>query len=177
MGDKPVDPTCHAVRGYTFTSEGKTVDECGSELPCLWHPPTDESEVERLRRGLRRVMDRHDKYQSRGPYPTEYSKAHGDGYVTALATCSLIAQEFLDPEEWEKSEAEWRGASMDTDREWFDRTGRCGHCGNLGAYCCCTAEDPCGCGPHELATEPLPCYWCGGTGIGMRPPTGERSHV
>jgi hypothetical protein len=166
MGDH-----CHAVRSWSFTSEGRTVQECGAELPCLWHPPADESEVERLRRGLRRIMERHDNYDSCGNRSNlpETGKAWGDGYVTALATVSLIAREFLDPEEWAKSEDHWRGASMDTDREWFDRTGHCGHCGNLAAYCRCTPDDPCGCGPHELATEPPPCHWCKGTGIGLRP--------
>jgi hypothetical protein len=171
-----VTPICHAIRSWSYTSEGEQIHECGSELPCLWHPPDDESEVERLRRGLRRIMERHDQYDSGGGNRTEYSKAWGDGYVTALATASLIAQEFLDPVEWEKSEGKLQGAALDSDREWFERTGNCGHCGNLGAYCCCTDNDPCGCGPHELATEPLPCRWCGGTGIGMRPRT-ERSHA
>lgn len=128
-------------------------------------------EIERLRRGLERVRERHalaDDWASAGR--TEYSKAWHDGYITALATCSLIASEHLDPEAWAEDD---RALNFATDKEWFERTGNCGHCGNVGRYCVCTEDDPCGCGPHELATEPMPCGWCRGTGIGLSPRRGQ----
>lgn len=127
-------------------------------------------ENKRLRVGLKKVQERHSLADDwRSGHRTEAGKHWHDGYITALATCSLIASEHLDPVAWAESEDEQRIAVAGTDREWFEQTGNCGHCGNVGAYCVCTTDDPCGCGPHELATEPMPCGWCNGTGIGLSP--------
>lgn len=46
-------------------------------------------------------------------------------------------------------------ACYGTDREWFDATANCGHCGIQAAGCTCTSSDPCGCGPHTTP-EPGP---------------------
>ena len=129
----------------------------------------DADEIARLRQGLERVKERHALATwawERGPGP---GKDWHDGLVTAYATCSLIADEYLDPEGFAAHQEEWRLGSQATDREWFKRTGRCGHCGNLAGYCVCTEDDPCGCGPHEPATEPLRCGWCRGTGFAHKP--------
>jgi len=127
-----------------------------------------EARAERAEAGLRAIEERRENSGHRNPYPTEAAKNWSDGYITALATCSLIAREHLDPVAWAEHEAEMQAASFATDREWFERTGRCGHCGDLAGYCACTEEDPCGCGPHEPATEDLPCSWCQGSGVGLR---------
>lgn len=122
---------------------------------------------DRLRRGLELIMERHElrENSSLGNHPTEYSRAWSDGYITALATCSLVAQEYLDPEGWAEHQEESAIAAHGTDVEWFLKTGNCGHCGNIAGYCACTEDDPCGCGPHEPATEPLRCWRCAGTGF------------
>lgn len=36
-------------------------------------------------------------------------------------------------------------AKPPTDVEWYERTNHCGRCGQPGAYCLCTARNPCGC--------------------------------
>jgi hypothetical protein len=125
------------------------------------------TEVERLRRGLEKVQERY--YLATwapygGDWPTEYARAWHDGFVTAMATCSLIADEHLDPAAWAEHEEDQWVAAQGTDREWFERTGYCGHCGSRAEHCACTEDDPCSCGPHELSDRPLPCGWCDGTG-------------
>lgn len=131
---------------------------------------SEEAEVTRLRRGLEKVQERHSLADDwRSGHRTDFAKHWHDGYITALATCALIADEHLDPEAWAEHQEEWQAGSHASDAEWFERTGNCGHCGNVGAYCVCTPEDACGCGPHELATEPLPCGWCNGTGVALSP--------
>lgn len=127
-------------------------------------------ERDRLRAGLEKVQERHSLAETGyGRHPTEAAKHWHDGLITALATCSLIAREHLDPVAWAEYEAQSETAAHGSDQEWFDQTGNCGHCGNVAAYCCCTPDDPCGCGPHELSTEPLQCSWCKGSGIAIRP--------
>lgn len=105
-------------------------------------------------------------------FPTEASKNWHDGHITAMATISLICSEALDPVEWAEHQEQWSLASHGTDREWFERTGMCGHCGNPGDECLCTPADPCGCGPHDLRTDPIPCIRCKGAGVIL--PVGAR---
>lgn len=127
-----------------------------------------EAERDRYKAALERILEkrrREEEFWHPGvQFPTEHAKDWHDGYVTALATVSLIAREALDPEAWAEDEEDQRIASHGSDREWFERTGMCGHCGNVPEDCQCTPNDPCGCGPHELRTEPTPCWRCGGTG-------------
>ena len=137
-------------------------DERAAEITRL------NAEVARLRTGLEKVQERH-RLATWAPHDetgaTDFAKHWHDGFVTAMATVSLMAAEILDPGDYAAHEAAMAG----TDREWFERTGCCGHCGNDARYCTCTADDPCGCGPHELCDDPLPCSWCGGTGEKRRP--------
>lgn len=129
------------------------------------------AENDRLRKGLQKIHDEHGQrsvWEKQGKHPTEYSKAWSDGYITALAHCSLIASEHLDPVAWAEHEESWRGAACDSDREWFERTGCCGHCGERADYCRCKPDDPCACGPHKLAAEDLPCRYCRGTGVAIK---------
>lgn len=160
--------TTQSPRGLWRTM--KDVRQENTAGPVVSESPQIQTVEERLRRGLELIMERHklreNDYGDR--YPTEYSRAWSDGYITALATCSLIAQEYLDPVAWAEHQEEWELGSHGTDQEWFERTGHCGHCGNVAAYCACTSDDSCGCGPHELATEPLPCWRCNGTGFSLR---------
>lgn len=125
------------------------------------------NELERLRRGFARIQEKR-RRQSETWRPNDlppYGKGWHDGYVTAMAECSLIATEATDPDGWAKHEDEWRAAGRENDREWFERTGCCGHCGNPGEDCLCTHDDPCSCGPHEnRRTWPRDCGWCKGTG-------------
>lgn len=120
------------------------------------------------REALNRIRDKYrrssESWRSDRNYPTDYSRAWHDGFVTALAECSLLAAEGLDPEAFEADRERSRQASWATDQEWFDLTGCCGHCGNPAEDCVCTEDDPCGCGPHEQRTWPKPCPWCDGTG-------------
>lgn len=126
---------------------------------------------DRLRKGLQAI----EAHYKQALYPqsggTEYSKAWHDGYVTALATCSLIASEHLvSADEWTSDHTEQNGlAAYGTDKQWFEKTGYCGHCGNLAGYCQCTPTDPCGCGPHEKSMDPLRCWVCAGTGWSYDP--------
>lgn len=96
---------------------------------------------------------------------TKYATDWHDGFHTALASMSLLAGRALDPENYERSDEMQRVASYGTDREWFDLTGCCGHCGSSDHDCVCTDDDPCGCGPHEPRTWPIPCYACLGSGV------------
>lgn len=118
---------------------------------------------------LRKILDRRqrqsDSYRSGVEYPTEYSRAWHDGYTTAMAECSLLASEALDPAGWAEHEHVWKVSSYGTDREWFELTGNCGHCGMAAEDCACTDDDPCQCGPHpERRTWPRDCFNCKGTG-------------
>jgi hypothetical protein len=124
---------------------------------------------EGLRAGFERILERRrrqsDTWRSGVEYPSEYGKGWHDGYTTAMAECALIAMKALDPEGFAEDEDRWSIASYGTDREWFEKTGCCGHCGNLAEDCVCTDDDPCECGPHlERRTWPRDCGWCDGTG-------------
>lgn len=128
-----------------------------------------DEEVTRLRAALERILaERHAQdasWRSGREFPNDYGRGWHDGYTTAMAHCSLIAREALDPEAWAEHEAEWMLASHGSDREWFEKTGCCGHCGQPAEDCCCTDDDPCSCGPHpEKRTWPRDCAWCDGTG-------------
>lgn len=143
--------------------------------------PPDEStdlEVQRLRAALEKIRDKsrrsHDSWYPGRKFPTEYAEAWHNGFVSALASCSLIAGEALDPAAYAEEDETWL-AAQGTDREWFDRTGNCGHCGNLAEDCSCTPADPCDCGPHEPRTWPKTCYRCAGTG--MVDPVKGRAHT
>lgn len=120
-------------------------------------------EIERLQAGLRKIRQKRERYISPHDAGTPASE-WSNGYGTALATVSLLVSEHLEPDDWAEHEADM-AASGGTDREWFERTGNCGRCGNPAGYCGCTPDDPCGCGPHERATEDLACSWCKGTGV------------
>lgn len=126
-------------------------------------------ENDRLRKALERIQERStrssDSWRADRTYPTESAHEWHNGYVTCLSTHYLIAFEALDPAGWANHEEESGIASWGTDREWFERTGNCGHCGNPAEDCVCTPADPCGCGPHEVRTEARPCGWCKGTGL------------
>lgn len=125
------------------------------------------AEVDRLRNGLERILEKRRRQSStwqRNDLP-DYGRGWHDGYTTAMAECSLIATEATDPEGWAEHEEEWRAAGRENDRQWFERTGCCGHCGNPGEDCLCTDDDPCSCGPHEgRRTWPRDCGWCKGSG-------------
>lgn len=128
-----------------------------------------EAEVTRLRAGFARIQEKR-RRQSDTWRPTkgtlsDYGDGWHQGYVTAMAECSLIATEATDPEGWAEHQEEWKAGVRATDREWFERTGCCGHCGNPADDCLCTDDDPCACGPHpERRTWPRDCGWCKGTG-------------
>lgn len=47
--------------------------------------------------------------------------------------------------------------ARETAQAWFRRTGHCHGCGNPGAYCTCTRNQPCGCSElHEMGSARLP---------------------
>jgi hypothetical protein len=120
-----------------------------------------ERAVERIQEKRRRQSN---TYRSPRADIPPYGKGWHDGYVTALAEVSLIISEETDPEGWAEHLADQQ-ALGGTDREWFERTGCCGHCGNPAEDCLCTDDDPCQCGPHpERRTWPRDCGWCKGTG-------------
>lgn len=116
---------------------------------------TDE-DLARLRGALEKIQARwrrtSESWHAERRYPTEYSKAWHDGFVSALAEDAMIAGAALDPDAHRAAEELWHLGNTGTDRMWFEKTGCCGHCGNPGAECGCTSEDPCGCGPHERAS-------------------------
>lgn len=126
-----------------------------------------EPEVERLRAALEKIADKsrraNESWYPGREFPTDAARHWHDGHVTALSSCAIIAHEALSPEQTQETDDTWLAASG-TDREWFDRTGNCGHCGNVAEDCVCTDDDPCGCGPHEPRTWPKVCYRCDGTG-------------
>ncbi len=127
------------------------------------------TEAERLRAGMERILEKRrlqsDTWRS-DPRPQGHpGRSWHDGYTTAMAEVALIAMEAMDPEGWAEHEKQWKLGSHGTDREWFEATGNCGHCGNMAEDCLCSDADPCGCGPHpERRTWPRPCGWCRGTG-------------
>lgn len=131
------------------------------------------ADVDRYRDALekitRRWLNSHESYRSDRNWPTEHAKNWHDGFVTGLATASIIAREALDPE----GTAAYDDAMGGTDREWFELTGNCGHCGNPAEDCWCTDDDPCECGPHELRTQDIECVHCKGTGINRARPKAE----
>lgn len=120
------------------------------------------------RDALKRLVARYERsstgYRPGVQYPTKYADGWHNGFVTALAEASLIAREGLDPEGFAAEEEQWRAGFTVSDREWLERTGCCGHCGMLAKFCTCPPDDPCDCGPHEISTDPAPCWHCGGTG-------------
>ena len=126
-------------------------------------------ELERLRAAAQTVLDRsHREMNTWRPSeePPGYSRSWRDGFITCLSTISLEMRRALDPELMAKRDEDSQIASWGTDQEWFDRTGNCGHCGNVAEDCVCTVDDPCQCGPHpDARTWPRPCGWCEGTGI------------
>ena len=127
-------------------------------------------ELDRLRNGLQTIRNeatRHREAWATAHQPTPLAKEWYNGYQTALASMSLIAFQHLDPAGWAENQAEWQLGATANDREWFEHTGNCGHCGNPAGYCQCDGN--CGCGPHEPATTPLPCGHCKGTGISIHP--------
>lgn len=128
-----------------------------------------EVERDRYRAALERIAAsrraQSDSYRPGHEYPNDYGRGWHDGYTTAMASCSLIVSEALDPEGWAEHEALSKLGSFGTDREWFERTGCCGHCGQPAEDCCCTDDDPCACGPHpEKRSWPRDCSWCNGSG-------------
>lgn len=118
------------------------------------------AELDRLRTALQAIVDESDRlHHEYRPecYPTEDAASWHAGYTCATAHWSLIATAALDPIEWEAHQEQWHAAALDSDREWFARTGCCGHCGNVARSCACTPADPCGCGPHEVDPWPREC--------------------
>lgn len=126
-------------------------------------------DVARLRAALEKITEHwrrsSNAWRPGRAYPTAYSEAWHQGFHTALAEASLVASAALDPEGSKLNDELWSIANSVTDREWFERTGNCGHCGQLGGDCTCTPDDPCGCGPHEPRTWPVKCYACDGSGM------------
>lgn len=122
---------------------------------------------EDMRAALQRIIDdcvsRGDAYRN-DRNQTDYGKAWGDGYGTALAHCSLIARKALDPEASEEADRMMSESGWLNDQEWFRKTGNCGHCGVVASHCICSDDDPCQCGPHEPSAWPLPCWACHGAG-------------
>lgn len=125
------------------------------------------AEVVRLGKALEAIHQKwkstHDAWHPDTKYASDAADSWHQGYVTALATTSIMARQALDPDaedEWGKDVEAARG----TDRMWFERTGNCGHCGLIAEDCDCRPDDPCGCGPHELRTVPRPCWRCKGSG-------------
>jgi hypothetical protein len=127
------------------------------------------AENTRLRAALQKIVDestrRHAEYEPDGRGLTDLGKSWRDGYSTATAHWSLVATEALDPVEWAAHEELWLAGSCDSDREWFARTGNCGHCGDPPRRCSCTPDDPCGCGPHQVDPWPRTCWVCSGSGL------------
>lgn len=127
------------------------------------------SEHERLREAADRVLEKRRLETSTwrpDPRPADHvGRGWRDGYITAMAEVTLILQRALDPDGMAEHVEQWQVASYGSDREWFDLTGNCGHCGNYAEDCLCTDDDPCECGPHlEKRTWPRDCGWCKGTG-------------
>lgn len=126
------------------------------------------AENARLRAALQRIRDdshrQHAEYEPDQRGATDLGKSWHDGYCTATSHYSLLAFEALDPAAYAEHEQRCVGACQDSDREWFARTGNCGHCGNIAERCDCTPDDPCGCGPHEVKPWPRECWVCRGSG-------------
>jgi hypothetical protein len=55
------------------------------------------------------------------------------------------------------AKTEARKAQAEKEICWYRETGHCGHCGDPGVFCTCTASDPCGCSElHEMGSARLP---------------------
>jgi hypothetical protein len=126
-------------------------------------------DLARFRAALEKILDRwrrlSNAWRPRRTYPSPYGEGWHQGFHTALAELADIAGRALDPEGSALSDDLNSIVNSATDREWFEKTGNCGHCGQLGGDCICTPDDPCGCGPHEPRTWPVKCYTCDGTGM------------
>ncbi len=89
------------------------------------------SEEQRLRDGLEAIRAKHtrssESWRSDRGERTEYGKAWHDGFVTALAECSIAAGAALDPAGTAEHDELMMVASRGTDRDWF-----CSRCKGTG---------------------------------------------
>lgn len=102
--------------------------------------------VDRLESALRDIAADHkrqtDTWHHRGGRTDSAQRWH-DGYVTACASHSIKARAALDPDAAAEDEQSMRLAAEGTDAEWYEETGHCGSCGDVGTNCGCDGK--CGC--------------------------------
>jgi hypothetical protein len=103
-------------------------------------------EIARLRAALQDIRDDHQRQTETWHHKggrTELGQRWHDGYVTACASHAIKAKAALDPEAAAEDERMMRLGSTGTDAEWYEATGHCGSCGDVGTNCGCDGQ--CGC--------------------------------